>query len=133
MIYIINYWHSYNKHETSCHFMIPMFSMIYTDLPNFIFFSIKEKVLCNNQIIEIITNSFVHFHLFFITLSMIHRKEERSRKKNNGGESKSLLWFSVVFSVQWSTIACKSLIAVTFSTSIMLTRGPSCCGNFAEE
>jgi hypothetical protein len=27
----------------------------------------------------------------------------------------------------------RKIIAVTFSTSIMLTRGPSCCGNFAEE
>jgi len=90
-------------------------------------FSIKEKVLCNYQIIEIITNSFVHFHLFLLPLAWYTEKKNGSREKNNGGESKSLLWFSVVFLAHWSTIAWKSLIAVTFSTSIMLTRGHSCC------
>jgi len=34
MTYIINYWDSYNKHETSCHLMIPIFSTFYTALIN---------------------------------------------------------------------------------------------------
>jgi hypothetical protein len=47
-----------------------------------------------------------------------------SGENNNGGEAKSLFdFFFSVFSVQWSTITWKSLLAVTCSTSIMLTRG----------
>jgi hypothetical protein len=49
-----------------------------------------------------------------------------SRKNNNGDEAKSVFdFFFFVFSVHWSTIAWKSLESVT--------RGPSCCGNFAED
>jgi len=61
------------------------------------FFSIKEKVLCNYQIIEIITNSFVHFHLFLLPLAWYTEKKNGQERRIMEGNQNLCLILCCVF------------------------------------
>jgi hypothetical protein len=68
MTYIINYWDSYNKHGTSCHLMIPIFSTFYTALINCYNNSTERRMVQEKTIMEGNQNLCLIFCCVFGTL-----------------------------------------------------------------